>query len=109
MCRSIATFLHRGQDFANGARQQRWVAAKQGLAQESYCNAEIDQLDLADLEIEHDVGRVEILVNDVLPMNLPLACGNTTAAAVRSTSMHSMSRNASTNSQKVVVRSMRRV
>jgi len=46
------------------------------MAQEPRRDAEIDHLDLAGLEIEHDVGGVEIVVNHVLAMDLPQDRGN---------------------------------
>ncbi len=57
------------------------------MVQEPRRDAEIDHLDLAGLNIEHDAGGVEILVHHMLAMNLPQDRGNTTSTAARPTSM----------------------
>ena len=57
------------------------------MVQEPRRDAEIDHLDLAGLNIEHDAGGVEILVHHMLAMNLPQDRGNTPSTAARPTSM----------------------
>ena len=79
------------------------------MAQEPRRDAEIERLDLAGLEIEHDVGGVEIVVNHVLAMNLPQDRGNTTSAPLGQPQCAAVIGNGIRNREKVVVRRMRKV
>ena len=79
------------------------------MTQEPRRDAEIDHLDLAGLEIEHDVGGVEIVVNHVLAMDLPQDRGNLPLQPLGQPQCAAVIGNGIRNREKVVVRRMRKV